>query len=435
VDRCTRSQPASRVSTACALVAAAVLSSDPARADPTLAAAGDIACAPADADYNGGLGTATRCRMRSTSDLILAQPADAVLVLGDNQYDTGALADFQTSFAASWGRLANLRAVVGNHEYLTPGAAGHFAFFGAAAGSAGQGYFSFDLGSWHVVVLNSNCPAVGGCEETSPQGQWLAADLAAHPADCTLAAWHHPRYSSGPHGDDAVTGPLWDLLMRHRAELVLVGHDHIYERFAPQGNVSDRDIVRGLRQFTVGTGGRGLTGVQTVRPNVEARSVDRFGVLFLTLGAGEYAWSFEGVGGGAAIDSGSARCHGGPHGFHPLPPCRALDTRNGAGGALVAGERRRVNLADVCGIPAHAMAVATNWTATGVTSTGQLTVGPASSPAEPASSASSVVSFRSGRTRAGFATVPLGENGAVDATAAMASGTLHLVVDVSGYFD
>jgi len=175
-------------------------------ASPVVAAVGDIACDPANPSYNGGDGTATACRMKATSDLLVGGGWSAVLLLGDNQYEDGALARYQASYDPTWGRVKGLTyPAPGNHEYGTPGAAGYFAYFGAAAGDPARGYYSFDLGAWHLVVLNSNCAAVSGCGPGSAQEQWLAADLAAHPGRCTLAYWHHPRFSSGQHGDDPLS--------------------------------------------------------------------------------------------------------------------------------------------------------------------------------------------------------------------------------------
>lgn len=402
--------------------------------DPILAAAGDIACSPADVDYNGGLGTAVACRMKDTSDLLVARQASlsAVLLLGDNQYDTGDLASYQTSFAPSWGRLGSLiHPAVGNHEYGTPGASGYFAFFGAAAGDPAEGYYSFELGAWHIVVLNSNCAAVGGCDASSPQVQWLRADLAAHPVHCTLAAWHHPLYSSGPHGNDATYAAFWDVLMEHRADLVLVGHDHLYQRFAAQDSESRRDVVRGLREFLVGTGGRNLYGLTTVRPNVDAFDATTFGALFLTLKPDSYDWSFESIDGGPVRDQGSGSCHRLPTGFYPIQPCRVLDTRVlGQGPSLAAGQPRAVQIAGVCGIPQDATAVASNWTVTNSSATGSLTVLPAGGH-DPGNI---VVAIRAGRTRAGFATLGLGLNGSLEAVANLPNGATDLVVDVTGYF-
>src|SRR5262245_12526733 len=160
----------------------------------------------------------------------------SVLTLGDNAYNDGTMQDFMNCYDPTWGRhKARTFAATGNHEYHVEGAPGHFEYFGAAAGPPGEGWYSYDLGPWHIVVLNSNCAEIGGCDRTSPQGLWLEADLAATPRDCTLAAWHHPRFSSGDsHGSSTLTRDLYDILHAHSADVILVGHDHHYERFAPQ---------------------------------------------------------------------------------------------------------------------------------------------------------------------------------------------------------
>jgi acid phosphatase type 7 len=282
--------------------------------EATVAAAGDIACAPEDARYNGGQGTANACRMADTAALLAGLAAgeglDAVLLLGDNQYEDGALQRYQTSYHPTWGRFLGItRPAAGNHEYATPGAAGYFSYFGAAAGEPGRGWYSFDLAGWHVVVLNSNCSVVGGCGSGSPQLRWLEADLAAHAGACILATWHHPRFSSGLHGDDPQTAPFWEALYRTGADLILTGHDHDYERFAPQDPSGRADPLRGIRQFVVGTGGKDLRPFPLVRPNSEARDSVTFGVLKLKLRPGSYDWEFLPAAGGTFTDSGTAACH------------------------------------------------------------------------------------------------------------------------------
>ncbi len=278
-----------------------------AAAQVSVVAAGDIACDPADPDYRGGSGTASRCHQRATSDLALALAPDAVLLLGDNQYLSGDYSAYQASFGPSWGRLQpRLRPAPGNHEYLTPGAFGYFNYFGQAAA---QGHYSFDLGDWHFVSLDSNCAEVGGCGRGSAEERWLRQDLAAHPGVCTLAYWHHPRFSSGPHGDNPAYAAFWQALVDGGADLVLAGHDHDYERFAPQDASGMADAQRGLREFVVGTGGKDLYAFTHVSANSQVRLADRFGVLRLRLRDGGYNWEFVGEDGEVA-DAGSAPCHG-----------------------------------------------------------------------------------------------------------------------------
>jgi hypothetical protein len=268
--------------------------------DVLVAAAGDVACPP-------GMETSSEsCQMMATSDLILNADVDAVLILGDIQYPDGKLSDFQASFDLSWGRLKDKSyPAIGNHEYVNLGQ-GYFDYFGTVAGERDQGYYSFDLGSWHVVALNSNCWAVGGCAEDSPQGQWLQRDLETHPTTCTLAFWHHPRFNSGKHGDNVDVTGFWNLLTNAGAEIVLNGHDHLYERFAPQlgdGTASEN----GLRQFTVGTGGRNLYRLESESSNQEFADDRNFGVLFLTLKESGYAWEFRTIS-GETLDAGEGTC-------------------------------------------------------------------------------------------------------------------------------
>jgi hypothetical protein len=230
-----------------------------------------------------------------------------VFTAGDNAYDDGTAANFSQCYEPSWGRhKARTRSAPGNHDYHTPGAADYYAYYAANAGEAGKGYYSYDLGDWHIVSLNSNVSMSSG----SAQEAWLRADLAATTRPCTLAYWHHARFSSSSnHGNQGQTAPLWDALYDAGAEIVVSGHDHTYERFAPQTPTGAADPVRGIREFVVGTGGAGHYGFGVPEPNSESRNNDTFGVLKLTLGPGTYAWEFIPVAGMTFTDSGSGSCH------------------------------------------------------------------------------------------------------------------------------
>ena len=285
-------------------------------ADPVIAAAGDIACSPSSQYFNGGAGTSTRCRQRYTSDLLVNAGLSAVLTLGDNQYDAAKLSGFRGSYHPSWGRVKPItRPAAGNHEYNTPGAAGYFDYFngvGAFTGMAGdrnKGYYSFDVGAWHLIALNSSdhCVFVS-CGSGSPQERWLRADLATHPASCTLAYWHHPRFNSGHDGSATFMGSIFKLLHGAGVDVVLGGHAHDYERFAPQDPNGRLDRVRGIRQFVVGTGGAFFTSVGTPKPNSQMRQANTYGVLFLTLHPTSYDWQFVTVA-GKRTDSGGEPCH------------------------------------------------------------------------------------------------------------------------------
>jgi Ca2+-binding RTX toxin-like protein len=265
-----------------------------------IAAAGDIACEP------GWPSTATQCRMNATSNLLVRRGLVAVLPLGDTQYEDGRLWKYRRSYGPTWGRVKGItRPVVGNHEYHTPGGSGFFDYFGSAAGR--RGYYSLQLDEWNLIVLNSVCSAVGGCGRGSPQLSWLRDELEADASTCTLAAWHHPRFSSGPHGNDRATDRFWRNLYADGAELVLNGHDHMYERFAPQDPDGHRERDRGIREFVVGTGGRSLYPVEKVRRNSLVRRTDSFGVLVLDLYPTGYDWRFVRID-GRTLDSGSTSC-------------------------------------------------------------------------------------------------------------------------------
>ncbi len=275
--------------------------------DFQIAAAGDIACSPDDSRYNGGQGTASSCRQLHTSDQLMAMRLNAILTLGDEQYENGELANFQVAYESSWGRQRGITfPVPGNHEYQTPGAAGYYAYFGAAAGDPTKGYYSFDIGGWHMIALNSNCSAIGQCWAGSAEETWLKADLAAHPAQCTLAFFHYPRFSSGQQGNITGVGAFWKDLYAAHADLVLNGHDHDYERFAIQ-NPSEVADPNGIREFVVGTGGEEHHAMGITQPTSEVRNADAFGVLVLKLHATSYEWEFVSDG-GTFTDSGSDSC-------------------------------------------------------------------------------------------------------------------------------
>jgi hypothetical protein len=315
-----RTALASWLAALCCLV---VVAAPAQAADPLVAAAGDIACDTSSEFFNNGLGTPGHCRQRATSDLLVNAGLSAVLPLGDTQYHVGALEDYQGSFHPSWGRVKQLiRPVVGNHEYGTSNARGYFDYFNGVdqksgpAGDRDKGYYSFDLGNWHLIALNTACDqldrgtAANGCAAGSPQERWLRADLAAHRRSCTLAYWHSPRFNSGYRGNSSSGQAFWEALYEAGADLVLSGDAHSYERFAPQDPAGRLDTAKGMRQFVVGTGGVFFTGWSSVKPNSEVRQNDTFGVLMLALRPTSYEWRFAPETGEAFTDSGSAACHG-----------------------------------------------------------------------------------------------------------------------------
>ena len=282
-----------------------------AEGDAVLVGAGDIA------ECKGAFDSATAA-------LVNATPG-TVYTLGDNAYPDGTTADFANCYGPTWGVFKDrTRPVAGNHDYNTPGAAAYFAYFGASAGNPSEGWYSYDVGTdWHVVVLNSNCAFVGGCDAGSPQEQWLRADLAASTRACTLAMWHHPRFSSTyPGGIPPTSVPstraFWKALYDDGAEVVLNAHEHVYERFAAQDASGAADPGKGIRQFTVGTGGEELSGFHKIAPNSQVRDATTYGVLRLTLGRGTYDWAFLPIAGSTFNDTGTGSCTGG--GLSPSTP-------------------------------------------------------------------------------------------------------------------
>lgn len=293
----------------------------PADVDPVVAAAGDIACDPDGPEFNAGL--QGQCHQTETSNELLRMDLWAVLALGDLQYENGLYDKILRSYAPSWGRLKSItKPIIGNHDYRDPGASGLYQYFygsgpdAGTPGTPGAGYYSFDVGSWHVVALDSDCseppddPEMASCAVGSPQEQWLKADLAAHPAACTMAIMHHPYVSSGFVTSNQAVRPLWQDLYDAGADVVLSGHDHAYERFAAISPDQAPDAARGLREFIVGTGGRSHQGVKSFMPNSMVRNGDTFGVLQMTLHPHSYDWRFvPDLTSGSFTDSGTAECH------------------------------------------------------------------------------------------------------------------------------
>jgi hypothetical protein len=260
----------------------------PTATDAILLAVGDIAYCDATADELVGE--------------LAARLPGTIALLGDNAYQHGSAADYANCFDPTWGGLRDrLRPVPGNHEYETKEAAAYFSYFGAGVGKLGEGWYSYDLGAWHLIALNSECGAIRGCSAGSPELAWLVADLAAHPGACTLAYWHHPRYSSGLHGNNDMTEEFWQALAAAGADVVLEGHDHDYERIAP---------IEGIRSFVVGTGGRSLyQWPGSPGPYTEVRANDTYGLLQLTLHPADYSWEFIPASGGSFTDAGNGTCH------------------------------------------------------------------------------------------------------------------------------
>jgi hypothetical protein len=271
----------------------------PAAGSPALIGAGDICVTSSLADA------------QATAALVAARPNDIVFTAGDNSNETGSATQYADCFGKSWGVFKDrIHPVPGNHDYATSGAGPYFSYFGAAAGRAGIGYYSYDLGNdWHVLSLNAICSEVGGCGARSPQETFLRTDLAANAGKHIIAIWHIPAFSSGgSHGDDSAYAAWWQDLYAAHAEIVVNGHDHDYERFALQSPSGQADLD-GIREFVVGTGGAGQREFGTIRANSMVRNAGAFGVLELTLGARSYSWRFIPVAGATFSDSGTQATH------------------------------------------------------------------------------------------------------------------------------
>jgi hypothetical protein len=285
--------------------------------DPTIAAAGDIACT------QGAAVTASSCQQLLTSNLAIGLHPDSVLPLGDDQYELGSLSDYQSMYDPSWGRLNSIaHPVPGNHEYgyigtaVQPtGGTGYFTYFGDRSHPLQPGcttlctsWYSYNIGSWHVIALDSQCAVIGGCNPGNPEYKWLQADLKANPATCTMAYWHIPLFSSSQdHQPDMQA--IYTLLNTNHADVVLNGHAHFYERFGPQ-DATGAASASGISEFIVGSGGRNFFPIRaTAAANSQSRIANTFGVLQMTLSSGGYSWQFVGPPGSTAADSGSATCH------------------------------------------------------------------------------------------------------------------------------
>ena len=295
--RARRYRPLQVFIAACVLAAFVPVSTASA-ADPVFVGAGDIA-------------SCSRTQDEATAKLLDAI-SGTVFVAGDNVYAHGTSTEYTQCYGPTWGRhKSRTRPVPGNHDYDTSGAKGYFGYFGSAAGDPKKGYYSFDIGAWHVVMLNSNCSAVGGCNGTSAQVTWLRSDLAAHSNACTIAVFHHPRFTSVRSTPDGLTVNIWKALYDYGADVVVNGHQHNYERFVPQtpdGTASSY----GIQEFVVGTGGTGLVGFSGVMKNSQVRNSSTYGVLKLTLHSSSYDFAFVPIAGQNFRDSGSGRCHGKP---------------------------------------------------------------------------------------------------------------------------
>jgi acid phosphatase type 7 len=246
----------------------------------------------------------------ATAKLLGGIRGTTILTLGDEAYEHGTRAQFRHCYRPTWGEYKkHTKPTTGNHEYQTSGAKPYFDYFGRRAGKPGKGYYAYDRGSWHLVALNSNCARAGGCGAHSPQGRWLRRNLRKHRARCTLTYFHHPLFSSGEHGNQTKTRPIWRALYRANADVVLSGHDHDYERFAPQRPDGTRNPRRGIREFVVGTGGAERRPFGTIQPHSQARNARTSGVLKLKLRSRSYRWRFVPVAGRTFTDSGKDRCH------------------------------------------------------------------------------------------------------------------------------
>lgn len=287
--------------------------------DPVVVAGGDVSCAPSDPGLGGGAGTPGHCHEAATAALIGQVNPLALLVVGDAQYNSGALADYISQYGPTWGQyLGTTKPSVGNHDYGQSGASGYFHYFGDRATplqpgclSGCNGYYSFDIGTWHLINVNTECTRINGgagCAAGSPQETWLKADLAAHPSQCTLVFGHRPRWSSNSFQSPEIA-PLVDDMYAAGVELLVTGHAHSYERFAPQNPAGQLDNTNGIREIIAGTGGDNFSGFGTIEANSQVHKTNIFGVLKITLHPGSYDTSFVADPSTPFSDSTSGTCH------------------------------------------------------------------------------------------------------------------------------
>ena len=284
----------------------------------TVGAVGDIACDQSNQYFNNGNGVGEKCRHRAVYDLLRSWPLDAFLMLGDGQYETGQFGSWAASYDRTFGNLRPITyPAAGNHDYLAlpRDGTGYFDYwngpgnFTGQAGDRDKGYFSFDLGSWHIITLNTNCSKAGGCQTGSPQERWLRADLQKNPRACTMAFFHHPLFSGGGEGSATRAIAIWRALDDFGVEVVLGGHNHDYERFRMQTESGAPDPSGGIREFVVGTGGKNLIPFIRNAAGTVVRNDTTYGALQMTLRNRSYSWKFEPVLGKTFRDAGTADCH------------------------------------------------------------------------------------------------------------------------------
>jgi hypothetical protein len=292
----------------------------PANGDPVIVAAGDIACSPADANYNGGAGTATACHEKATSDLVLSLNPLAVLTLGDEQYNSGKLTDFLTSYDPTWGRFKDItHPAIGNHEFGQTGASGYFNYFGDNATPLEPGcrsnckaWYSYTVGNWRVITLNTECGTNNNnCLAGSEQDLWLQGQLASANAagQCKLVTSHHPKWSSSSFSATDIDQLIQDMYAGH-TDIYLTGHMHGYERFAPQNPAGQLDTANGITEIISGAGGAFFTGFLAIQPNSLVHNNDTYGVLKLVLHAHSVDYHFvRDPTSGLFSDSGTLTCH------------------------------------------------------------------------------------------------------------------------------